>query len=113
MIDPGNDALTERIAKRVSQMIASGFADEVRGLVARYGREARALGAVGYREMVEHVCDGVSLAETELRIVQATRIYARRQRTWLKNEPGELWLTSADEVLGEAGMVRLCAFLGR
>jgi tRNA dimethylallyltransferase len=113
VIDPGNEQLTARIAERVGQMIRAGFADEVRGLVARHGRDARALGAVGYREMVAHVCDGVSLEETELRIVQATRIYARRQRTWLNNEPGELWQTSSDEVLSEQGMVRLCAFLGK
>jgi tRNA dimethylallyltransferase len=111
VIDPGNELLTERITARVAQMIAAGFVDEVRKLVKKHGRDARALGAVGYREMVEHVCDGVSLEETEQRIVRATRIYARRQRTWLNNEPGELWLTSADEVLSDAGMARLRAFL--
>ena len=113
VIDPGNELLTERIARRVDDMIARGFADEVRALVARHGREARALGSVGYREMVQHVCDGVSLEETRERIVQATRIYARRQRTWLKNEPGELWLTSVSEVLSDAGLERLAAFVQR
>jgi tRNA dimethylallyltransferase len=111
VIDPGPEALTRLIEARVAAMIASGFAAEVRELVRRHGRDARALGAVGYREMVEHVCDGVPLEETAAKIVRATRIYARRQRTWLKNEPGELWSTSRAEVLGEAGLARLRAFL--
>jgi tRNA dimethylallyltransferase len=113
VIDPGNDVLTERIEARVASMLARGFEQEVRALVTRYGRDNRALGAVGYREMVEHVCAGLSLAETQRKMVQSTRIYARRQRTWLKNEPGELWLTSAEEVLSEAGVARLRTFFVR
>jgi tRNA A37 N6-isopentenylltransferase MiaA len=61
--------------------------------------------------MVRHVCDGVSLEETARAIARSTRVYARRQRTWLKNEPGERWLTRADEVLNDAGFTRLETFL--
>jgi tRNA A37 N6-isopentenylltransferase MiaA len=42
--------------------------------------------------------------------VQATRIYARRQRTWLKNEPGERWLTTPEHALAPEGLARLSAF---
>jgi tRNA dimethylallyltransferase len=111
VIDPGSDALTALIEARVAAMIARGFPAEVSELVARHGRTARALGSVGYREMVEHVCDGVPLDETARKIVRSTRIYARRQRTWLNSEPGELWSTSRAEVLSDAGLARLRAFL--
>jgi tRNA dimethylallyltransferase len=111
VIDPGPAELTALIEARVAAMIARGFAAEVEQLVARHGREARALGSVGYREMVEHVCDGVPLEETARKIVQATRIYARRQRTWLKSEPGALWTTSREEVLSHAGSERLQRFI--
>lgn len=111
VLDLPPDELAARIEARTTEMIARGFADEVRALVARYGRTARPLGAVGYREMVEHVCDGVALEETVRRINQATRVYARRQRTWLNNEPGERWITTRDEVLSPAGLERLAPFL--
>jgi tRNA dimethylallyltransferase len=111
VLDLPADALSERIHARTEHMIAQGFAGEVRQLVARFGRAVRPLSAVGYREMLAHVCDGVSLDDTKRAIDRATRIYARRQRTWLKNEPGDRWLTSAPEVLCEAGLARLQTFL--
>jgi tRNA dimethylallyltransferase len=104
------EELTRRIEARTEQMLQRGLIDEVRGLLARHPRDARALGAVGYREVVEHLLDGVSLEETARKINQSTRIYARRQRTWLNNEPGEFWLGSRESVLSEAGLARLGAF---
>jgi tRNA dimethylallyltransferase len=78
-----------RVAARVREMISRGLVEEVRALLARYGPRShvRALGSVGYRQIVEHLADGVSLAETELKIVRATLIYARRQRTWWSTDP--------------------------
>ncbi len=104
------EELTRRIELRTQQMLARGLVDEVRALLTRHDRSVRPLGAVGYREVVEHLCDGVSLEETVRKINQSTRIYARRQRTWLNNEPGELWQTTREEVLAPEGISRLRAF---
>jgi tRNA dimethylallyltransferase len=104
------EELTRRIEARTEQMLAQGLIEEVRGLLSSYGREVRALGAVGYREAVEHLCDGASLEETLRKINQSTRIYARRQRTWLNNEPGELWQTTREQVLSAEGLERLRSF---
>ncbi len=51
-----------------------------------YG-SARAMGSVGYRE-VRAFLDG-SLAKDALlpTIVRSTRVFVRRQRTWLRDEP--------------------------
>jgi tRNA dimethylallyltransferase len=76
-----------RVSERVKAMIAAGFVAEVEQLLARHGNSARAFGAVGYRQMVEHIELGVPLEETEQRIVRATLIYARRQRTWWSTDP--------------------------
>jgi len=111
IVDPGSEALTPRIVLRTRQMIAAGLAEETRALVERFGRDLRALSAVGYREMVGHVVNGSPLAETELQIVRSTRIYARRQRTWIKGEPGEGWHASAEEVLSAEGRRRVADFL--
>jgi len=103
--------LQARIEARTEAMFAAGFVDEVRALHARYGARARALGSVGYREVVEHLVDGVPLAETVARVARATRIYARRQRTWLNNEPGDRWSVTPDDLHAPAGMARLVRFL--
>jgi tRNA dimethylallyltransferase len=76
-----------RVAARVRDMLAHGLVEETRSLLARYGRTVRALGSLGYRQVVEHLEDGVSLEETEPKIVRATSIYARRQRTWWSTDP--------------------------
>jgi tRNA dimethylallyltransferase len=105
------EELTRRIQQRTDAMIGNGFEREVEDLVARYGRQVRPLAAVGYREMVARVCDGVALDDTVRAINQATRVYARRQRTWLKREPGELWAASPERVLERAGLDQLTRFL--
>ena len=85
------DELTKRIAARVDHWLAIGWIDEVGGLLAKGYGEARAMGSVGYKEVRAHV-EG-QLARESLRdaIVQSTRIFARRQRTWLKQAAVE-WL---------------------
>lgn len=75
-----------RIERRVEQMFATGLVDEVRGLRARYARWSRkALQAVGYAEVLEHL-DGRSDLPTTVERVQArTRQFARRQETWFRS----------------------------
>lgn len=86
-----SDELTERIAARVDKWLAGGWIAEVEQLLARGYGDARAMGSVGYAEVRAFV-EG-TLARSALRdaIVQSTRIFARRQRTWLKSANVE-WL---------------------
>jgi tRNA dimethylallyltransferase len=71
------------IEHRARQMLDSGWIDEVRSLRARWGDDIRPFGSVGYRDVLVHVRDEVPLDETLRRIRKSTRVYARRQRTWL------------------------------
>jgi tRNA dimethylallyltransferase len=85
--------LDERIGARVRSMLAAGFVDEVRELVAQGYGEARPMGSVGYRQVRDALAAGTTsdteaLAES---IRRATRVFARRQRTWLRRESVE-WL---------------------
>ncbi|HEX6245222.1 MAG TPA: tRNA (adenosine(37)-N6)-dimethylallyltransferase MiaA, partial [Polyangiales bacterium] len=111
VLDLPPEQLSGRIQARCREMIERGFLAEVEGLVARHGRGVRPLGSVGYRELTAHLCDGIPLEESLLEMERATRIYARRQRTWLKNEPGDRWITQPEEVLSETGLARIEAFL--
>jgi tRNA dimethylallyltransferase len=80
--------LDDRIALRAHHMLDAGWLDEVRELQARGFNSARAMGSVGYRQIAEALCNGPIERETlHQSIVRATRIFARRQRTWLRDEP--------------------------
>lgn len=79
------EVLYERIDRRVEAMIAAGWLDEVRSLMANpLGREASQ--AVGYSELIEHLREGKpSLDETIALIQQRTRQFAKRQMTWFRS----------------------------
>ncbi len=48
------EELHARIEKRVEEMFAKGWRDEVRGLIAKYGAEkVKAFPGIGYREIAE------------------------------------------------------------
>jgi len=75
--------LDERIRARVTQWLAQGWIEEVTSLLARGYGGARAMGSVGYAQ-VRAAIDGTLPREgLDDVIVRATRVFARRQRTWL------------------------------
>jgi tRNA dimethylallyltransferase len=83
----------ELIATRVRGMLAAGWLSEVEALRAAGFGEARAMASVGYRQIAEAMAAGTVADEAALTeaIVRATRVFARRQRTWLRDQPVE-WL---------------------
>jgi tRNA dimethylallyltransferase len=85
----GAEELSTRIEARVRAMLEAGWIAEVEGLVARGYGEARAMGAVGYREVHAHLGGAIPRPELARAIVRSTRTFARRQRTWLNHEPVE------------------------
>jgi tRNA dimethylallyltransferase len=92
-LQPPRDALYARINARVESMIAAGWADEVRGLIARgVTAHAKAFQFIGYSDL--RAClekSGVSREVIE-RIQQATRRFSKRQVTWFRKEPDVHWL---------------------
>lgn len=79
------EELTARIAARVDKWLASGWLEEVSSLLARGYRDARAMNSVGYAEVRAHLQGSLPREALREAIVQSTRIFARRQRTWLKS----------------------------
>lgn len=80
-------ALTQRIGARVDLWLASGWIEEVRRLLDAGHGDARAMGSVGYAEVRAHLEGKLSRDELRDAIVRATRVFARRQRTWLNGAP--------------------------
>jgi tRNA dimethylallyltransferase len=114
----GRDDLAARIEARTRAMLGAGLLGEVQGLLARgVPRDAKPLGAIGYREMVEHLEGRITLAEAARRMARDTRRYAKRQMTWFRGDAGLRWIdllpaTEAGEV-AEAILARLERAEGR
>jgi tRNA dimethylallyltransferase len=82
-------ALRARIDARVQAMLAAGLVDEVEALLADgVPHDCKPMQAVGYREVVAALRGALPRAELYDRIARSTWAYARRQRTWLRREPG-------------------------
>jgi tRNA dimethylallyltransferase len=84
-------ALTERIRARVHGWLSEGWVDEVERLLTEGYGEARAMGSVGYAQVRAMLAGALPPGELETAIVRATRVFARRQRTWL-NHADVVWL---------------------
>lgn len=93
------EELDLRIAARIDEMVERGLLDEVRELISRGFAETRPMASVGYRQVRDALEQEGSLALPELKtaIYRATRTFARRQRTWLR-EQDVTWVKSAEEV---------------
>ncbi len=96
---PTRVALHAAIEQRFREMMAAGFADEVRQLHARGDLHPGlpAIRAVGYRQLWAWLEGECSLAEAVEKAITATRRLAKRQATWLRSERELEWLTGSVE----------------
>lgn len=76
-----------RIAARAQKWLETGWIDEVERLAADGLGAARAMGSVGYKEVFAFTRGELPREELLGAIVRATRVFVRRQRTWLRDEP--------------------------
>ena len=68
-------------------MLAAGFLDEVRRLVARgdLDPDLPSMRSVGYRQAWRHLRGETTLAQFRAEAIAATRQLAKRQITWLRS----------------------------
>jgi len=92
------EATDGRIAGRVEAWMAAGLLEEVRALAARPGGISRtARQALGYRELLAHVEDGMPLGDCVEATLVRTRAYARRQWSWFRRDPRVRWLAPGED----------------
>jgi tRNA dimethylallyltransferase len=79
--------LHRRIEQRFDAMLAAGFLEEVRALMARgdLNPGLPALRSVGYRQAWQHLLRETTFAEFRAAGIAATRQLAKRQVTWLRS----------------------------
>jgi len=90
LVDPGRDVVRERIARRFAAMFESGAVEEVRALRAmNLDPSLPAMKAIGVPEISAWLDGTITQEEAIERAVIATRQYAKRQRTWIRNRMGD------------------------
>lgn len=90
MIDYPRETLFDRINRRVDAMIEAGFIEEARRVYPL--RHLNSLNTVGYKEMFA-AFDGTMTLDTAIeRMKKNTRVYAKKQLTWLKRDPSVIRL---------------------
>ena len=87
VVDPGKP-LAQTIENRVDTMLGNGWIDEVRRLNSDVPATAPAWNATGYETLRRYVAgdEALDLASVRSRIIQDTRQYAKRQRTWFRHQ---------------------------
>ena len=94
------EVLFDRINRRVETMIDAGLEAEARAVYDM--RHLNSLNTVGYKEMFEYFDGKMDRATAIARICKNTRVYAKKQLTWLKKDDSVIWLNpenALEEVL--------------
>ena len=97
LADRQRQTLYDRIDRRVDAMVEAGLIDEIQGLLARgIPEKCTAMQAIGYKEFVAALHGACSLEEAAGQVKQSSRRYAKRQLTWFRRNPENIWLIRED-----------------
>lgn len=98
VLDPPRSELYARINERAEKHFAAGLVDEVKALLAQgVPAHSNALGAHGYRRVVEYLAGKRTLESAIEQTKLDVRHYAKRQLTWFRRESGAEWFTGFGE----------------
>jgi tRNA dimethylallyltransferase len=100
------ETLDERITNRFHSWMDEGLLDEVSNLLAAPGGLSRtARQAVGYRELLRHLEEGMALEACVHDAITASRRLARRQRSWFRRDPRIEWFDDPIDAAARLGEV--------
>lgn len=90
--------LYQRIDLRIDNMLKDGLVQEVQGLLdAGYDPNLSSLSAIGYKQVIAHLLEGMPLKEAVRQIRSKTRKYVRHQANWFKeNDPEIRWFSASN-----------------
>lgn len=110
---PPRAELYRRINERTEAHFRAGLVEEVRRLLSQgVPGNSSALGAHGYRRVVEYLSGERDLASAIEQTKLDVRHYAKRQLTWFRREAGVEWVDGFGDDPQVQGRV-IAAYLGR
>ena len=89
-IDRPRHEMMDRINRRVLAMMEAGFEEEARSVYPL--RHLNALNTVGFKEMFAWFDGTMDRATAVARMAKNTRVYAKKQLTWLSRDTSVTWL---------------------
>ncbi|KAA6302036.1 MAG: tRNA dimethylallyltransferase [Candidatus Ordinivivax streblomastigis] len=89
------EELYDRINRRVDQMMSDGLLEEAQSVYPL--QHLNSLNTVGYKELFQYFAGNWSLDFAIEKIKQNSRIYSRKQMTWLKKDKEITWFHPEDE----------------
>ena len=101
--------LHKRISHRFKKMLEQGFVEEVENLRSAFpdAQQTPAMRSVGYQQAWHYLDGSISRDQFEEDVQTATRRLAKRQLTWLRNDPGWVWF----DALNRGAMNAVSRFL--
>lgn len=92
------DVLYARIDARLDEMFANGLVDEVRKVLGMgFLPRCRAFKSSSYAPVVEFLMGAIDCDEMYRGVKVSHRGNAKRQMTWLRKEPGVVWVDPTDQ----------------
>lgn len=89
--------LYNRIEQRIDGMIAAGLIGEVQQLLDRgFSRDLVSMQGLGYKEIAEHLVDGLPLELAVEKLKRDTRRFAKRQLSWFRHMNDISWVDVGD-----------------
>jgi tRNA dimethylallyltransferase len=91
-LDPGREELIHRIETRCQQMMSGGMIEETQDLLQKgFSESCPALSGLGYPRIIAFLKGKLSKDECLALLIQDTRQYAKRQRTWFRHQFDVKW----------------------
>ncbi len=93
------DLGNEKIDKRVDQMFEEGFVQEVERLVRQYGKDLRPFHCIGYDEIITAMDEKKPIDDEVKNLIKLhTHQYAKKQRTFLRNQFPDIKKGTKEEI---------------
>lgn len=81
------EELYSKINLRVKEMLKEGLVEETQNLLLKYDKTLAPFSSIGYKQVISFLENEISYDKMQEEIAKCTRHLAKRQMTYLRNEP--------------------------
>lgn len=102
------EVLHRRLEERLEAMLVRGWMAEVQSLLETCPPDAPAWRCIGFQFLREVLEARMDLPQAKSRILEATRQYAKRQETFLRNRLKPRWIDARLDLGAQADLLEAC-----